>query len=107
MFAPTPWGSDYHYMIDRVNVFCYNRYSVDRLVVRTLPADRPGEVSVQPQVVIVVEGGVVQQVYGDEGLNIVLVDWDNIADGDTAVKVAACPLVGMDVGLQRKVQEAQ
>lgn len=39
----------------------------------------------QPQVVIEISGGIVQNVYSPEGVRVVLVDWDNIAEGDDAV----------------------
>lgn len=36
-----------------------------------------------PTVLIAVSGGVVQEVVSDSSVNIVVVDWDNIEDGQT------------------------
>ena len=38
----------------------------------------------KPTVVIEVSGGVVQAVYTDAEVDVVLVDWDNIREGDSA-----------------------
>lgn len=53
-------------------------------------------------VVIDVSGGVVQDVFTGMRLNIILVDWDNIEDGDTAglIKTASLQKLSLDTQLQ-------
>jgi hypothetical protein len=57
-------------------------------------------------VVIEVRGGVVQMVYADLPLDVVLVDWDNINDGDDAGRYGHDPLADLPEDTRGQVVKA-
>lgn len=48
------------------------------------------------QVVVEVLGGVVQDVYADEGIRVVVVDWDNLEEGEECC-AGVYPPCGLDM----------
>jgi hypothetical protein len=47
------------------------------------------------KIVIECSGGVVTAVYGNKNIEITLVDWDDVAEGDLPVDLAVAPLCAM------------
>jgi hypothetical protein len=58
-------------------------------------------------VIIELSGGNVQNVYGPEGVKVVLVDWDNIAEGDEAVVYPTDSPALMSPATLKRVESAE
>jgi len=62
---------------------------------------------VQPEVVIEVSGGVVQAVYTNRDIKVILVDWDNIEQGDRGAVFRADRASTMSEVLQDELAGAE
>jgi len=57
-------------------------------------------------VIVVLEGGVVQSAHGPPDMTVVVVDWDEIAEGGQACTVATSPLVDVGPEVRAELERA-